>query len=137
MAAVSNKDVAISTLLQDTPREESPCDLETDQQKDLRRIRQFLEFGILPADDAAARSLAVQALNFSIVDGILYFVDGKKEDAELQCLNTFSDPSSKTTMLERWLDTFQVPNYTVLSVGNGGGVAYPVQRRTRVLPKLW
>ena len=40
-------------------------------------MRQFLEFGILPADGETARSFATQALNFTMVDNVLYYVDGK------------------------------------------------------------
>ena len=61
------------------PGDESPCDLDVEQQKDpeLCRMRQFLEFGILPAEGEAAKSLAAQALNFTMVDNVLYYVDGK------------------------------------------------------------
>ena len=79
VAALSSKDSDISTLLHSPPGDESPCDLDVEQQKDpeLCRMRQFLEFGILPAEGEAARSLAAQALNFTMVDNVLYYVDGK------------------------------------------------------------
>ena len=78
--AVSSKNIDISTLLHDSPGEESPCNLYAEQEKDpeLRQLRQFLEFAILPADDGAARSLAAQALNFTIVDNVVYYEDGKR-----------------------------------------------------------
>ena len=41
-------------------------------------MRQLLEFEILPADGETARSLAAQALNFTMVDNVLYYVDAKK-----------------------------------------------------------
>ena len=80
VAALSSKDTDISTLLHCSPGDESPCDLDTEQQKDpeLSHIRQLLEFGILPAYGETARSLAVQALNFTMVDNVLYYVDGRK-----------------------------------------------------------
>ena len=75
VAALSSKDTDIPTLLHSSPGDESPCDLDTEQQKDpeLRHMRKFLEFGILPADGETARSL-----NFTMVDNVLYYVDGRK-----------------------------------------------------------
>ena len=55
---------------------ESPCDLDEDPE--LQQLRQFLEFGILPTDEATARSLASQALNFTKVDNVLYYMDSKR-----------------------------------------------------------
>ena len=80
VAAISSRDVDISALLQTHPGEESSCLLDTEQEKDpeLRQLRQFLEFGILPADDHSARRVAAQALSFTMVDNILYHVDGKR-----------------------------------------------------------
>ena len=79
VAALSSDD-DISTLLQSSPGDESPCDLPKEQQKDpdLRQLRQFLEFGILPEDEGIAKSVAAQALHFTVVDDVLYYVDGRK-----------------------------------------------------------
>ena len=78
--AALNSDDDISTLLQSSPGDESPCDLPKEQQKnpDLRQLRQFLEFGILPEDEGSAKSVAAQALHFTVVDNVLYYVDGRK-----------------------------------------------------------
>ena len=68
------------TSLHGPPGIESSCDLDEEQQKDpeLQQLRQFLEFGILPTDEATARSLASQALNFTKVDNVLYYMDSKR-----------------------------------------------------------
>jgi hypothetical protein len=51
--------------------------LEHNNDPELQSLRQFLEYGILPADKKEARKLAAQGLNFVIVDNALNFVDAK------------------------------------------------------------
>ena len=81
VAAVNSKERDIPTLLHESLGVDLPCNLDVEQQKDqhLCQLRQLLEFGVLPADDGATRALAAQAVNFTIVDNILYYVDGKRE----------------------------------------------------------
>ena len=80
VVAVSCGETDITTLLQDSPREDTPCDFDKEQEKDpeLCQLRQFLQFGILPDDEVAARTIAAQALNFEIVDNLLYYMDKKR-----------------------------------------------------------
>ena len=53
-----------------------------EQRKDpyLNRLIQFLETGNLPGDASQLPKIAAQALHFSIVDGILYFVSEKQSN---------------------------------------------------------
>lgn len=109
VAAVTSKD-HITDLLSAPPGEESLSEFHREQNKDptLQRIRVFLDYGILPTNDKEARKLAYQALNFAVVDNVLYFVDAKggcqgrmpREDAGsgLQCQNTCTRAFSKTIM---------------------------------------
>ena len=53
--------------------------MEQEKDSELHQLRQFLEFGILPEDDTVARAVAAQAVNFTIVDSVLYFMDRKRE----------------------------------------------------------
>ena len=80
VAAVETKDLNITQLLDAAPGFDSPSELHVEQENDpeLHPIRQFLKYGILPPDEQEARSLAAQATKLTIVDDILYFVDGKK-----------------------------------------------------------
>ena len=76
----------ISELLQAKPVEpvasESVGDYGEEQLKDphLREIIEFLDKGTLPDDDILARRIAVQESQFTRVDGILYYVDHKREN---------------------------------------------------------
>ena len=45
---------------------------------DLKKMIQFLETGNLPDDVLQSRKIAAQALQFSVLDGILYFVNGEQ-----------------------------------------------------------
>ena len=75
VAGVSSWVSDIYTLLQDSPGEVSPCNFNTEQEKDpeLRQLRQFLQFGILPEEEMTARAIAAQAINFEMVDNVLYY----------------------------------------------------------------
>ena len=79
VAAVRSDELSISDLLGVAPGEDSLGDFHLEQEKDseLQHLRQFLEYGILPAEEKEARKLAAQALSFVIVDNVLYFVDAK------------------------------------------------------------
>ena len=46
---------------------------------DLQKMIQFLETGNLPDNVSQSQKIAAQALQFSLVDGILYFVDTKQQ----------------------------------------------------------
>ena len=76
----------ISELLQAKPVEpvasESVGDYGEEHLKDphLREIIEFLDKGTLPDDDILARRIAVQESQFTCVDGILYYVDHKREN---------------------------------------------------------
>ena len=85
-------------------------------------MRQFLEFGILPADGETARSLAAQALNFTMVDNVLYYVDVGREDTDgQQCLGTSSIQSSRITTQGRWQDISLELDCMLHSADSGGG----------------
>lgn len=73
----------ISQLLKVAPQQTSDLsqgEFSQEQRKDpdLRRMIQFLETGNLPGDVSQLQKIAAQALQFSVVDGILYFMNGKK-----------------------------------------------------------
>ena len=80
IAEVSAGDLDITQLLEAPSGRDSPCDFHVEQDKDLelQRLRQCVEYGILPEDERDARRVAAQALEFAVVDGVLYFVDAKR-----------------------------------------------------------
>lgn len=80
VAEVNSQETDISTLLQDISGRDSLCDLDIEQEKDseLRQLRHFLQFGTLPESDVTARSVAAQAIDFELVDNILYYIDRKR-----------------------------------------------------------
>ena len=137
VAALSSKDNDISTLLHSPPGDESPCDLDVEQQKDpeLCQMRQFLEFGILPAEGEAARSLAAQALNFTMVDNVLYYVDGNNRTQTSSSAPTppaihprgLPHREDGRTFLRDSTVCYSLPTVVV---------AYYVQGRDGVLPEL-
>ena len=47
---------------------------------DLKKMIQFLETGNLPDDVSLLQKIAAQALQFLVVDGILYFVNGRQSN---------------------------------------------------------
>ena len=51
--------------------------MEQEKDLELQCLQQFIEYGILPADEKEVRKLVAQALNFVIVNNVLYFVDTK------------------------------------------------------------
>ena len=79
VAAIESQDLEITDLLNTFPVEGDLDEFHVEQNKDpeLKSLRHFLEYGILPTDEKKARKMAAQALNFVIIDKILYFVDSK------------------------------------------------------------
>ena len=79
--ALSRNPVPVTNVFQLVARSlatDLPCcegDIGKLQREDseLSPILQYLENGILPADDEQARKLTLQESNFDVVDGVLYF----------------------------------------------------------------
>ena len=75
---------SISDLLSqepsEVPRKEFP-DFATEQRRDqsINELIAFLQESKLPEDDACARKLAAQYSMFTIVDGVVYFIDHKSD----------------------------------------------------------
>ena len=80
VAVVSSEERTIAELLEDTYPESVTSDFHIQQQKDpqLQKLRLSLECRILPTDDGEARTVAAHALNFIIVDNVLYFVEKRR-----------------------------------------------------------
>ena len=82
VSLVDSAEVSVETLLQAEP-ELSPLagvdSLPQEQRKDpaLLEIIQFLESGVLPADEGRARKIALQSSLFSLVDDVLFFMNTK------------------------------------------------------------
>ena len=75
--------VTVSTITeQDSSGEKDPCNVELmeQQKKDetLLPIIQFIETGVLPDNDREARKLLLQREDFTLLDGVLYYLDHKK-----------------------------------------------------------
>ena len=60
----------------------STTDFAVEQCRDgeLREIVNFLQDGTLPTDSKLARKLAAQAESFTLIEGILYFIDSRRGD---------------------------------------------------------
>ena len=74
---------SIEFLLQAQPANvSSSCDLAGQQLKDpdLCQLIHHMNKGTLPADENKARKIAAQAPSFSLLNGILYFVDSKNKN---------------------------------------------------------
>ena len=72
-----------SQLLELEPRERVLGEsFLVEQQKDaeLKVLIDYLERGTLPADSEAARKVVAQGFSFTIIEGVLYFVDAKREN---------------------------------------------------------
>ena len=78
VAAIQSRDIV--DVLESEPWYSSDSDFAREQKQDagIQEIVAFLEHNKLPMDDHKARKLALQSSLFSMVDGILYFVDSKK-----------------------------------------------------------
>ena len=80
VAAVSTKDGMIAELLEGAETDGVSSDFHLQQQRDqeLEKVRLCLEFGVLPTEDQEARNIAAKALNFVILNKVLYFVENRK-----------------------------------------------------------
>ena len=80
VAVVASEQMNITDLLNISSSESVPCNFQLEQQKDaeLKKLRLCLEKGVLPPDPREARTVAARALNFVILDDILYFVENKR-----------------------------------------------------------
>ena len=80
VAAVCTADADITQLLESPPGEESLSDFHMEQQLDseLKHLYQCLKYGLLPAEEQEARTIAARALHFTIIDDVLYFLDTKR-----------------------------------------------------------
>ena len=75
----------LSTLLQisaDTQDGDSIPTLVMEQVRDphVQELLQFIQHGRLPTNDVQARKLALQHSLFAIVDGVLYYIDPKRDN---------------------------------------------------------
>jgi hypothetical protein len=72
----------ICQLLKVAPQQmndQPPGEFSQEQRKDPNlKMIQFIETGDLPGDGSHSQKVAAQALQFSVVDGILYFVNDKR-----------------------------------------------------------
>ena len=80
VAAVSSEERSVAELLRAPSLECVPCTFHLEQQKDpeLRKLRLCLESGLLPSDEREARTVAAWALNFIVMDNVLYFVENRR-----------------------------------------------------------
>ena len=76
--------------------------VEQNKDPELKSLRHFLEYGILPTDEKEARKMAAQALNFVIIDKILYFVDSKGGGRKRGCCSNSlaKDPTGRSSQGE-------------------------------------
>ena len=74
----------ITTLLQADPLDTQTATLQEDQHKDpdLLELIRYMEEEV-PTDQQLARKLVLQAQEFVILDGILYYLDGKRGNQRL------------------------------------------------------
>ena len=121
--AVVRSDQDLSTTLEADPVQtsEGVTDYASEQHKDqqLKEIVDFLSSGRLPEDSKRAKIVASQETLFSLVDGILYYVDPKSNQqrvAVLQYLQKqlleenhcglygghFSGPKLYSALVKRW-----------------------------------
>jgi len=88
-----SEELTITYLLHVSLGEDSLSKFHMEQEKDLELqcLRQFIEYGILPADEKKLRKLVAQALNFVIIDNVLYFVDTKGGGRKLAVVPTSTE----------------------------------------------
>ena len=55
-----------------------PFSAEQRQGASLREMIDYLELGVLPGDDVRARRILLQSSQFTVIDGVLYFIDPKQ-----------------------------------------------------------
>ncbi len=78
MATVQSEQSTIQSLLQSVPLSYSQPSLASEQRKVLEIIM-FLEKGELTLNKKRARRIALQASRFTLVDGMLFYLDPKQE----------------------------------------------------------
>ena len=80
---VHAEEIDISQLLEMPPQTQSLNDFHKEQSKDpkLRKIMDYLTRGSLPDDSEEAKKVAAQASQFAVVQGVLYFIDPKRQNA--------------------------------------------------------
>lgn len=81
MTCETASDETIQTLLRrdPVPIGSKPFDEEQRQDPEVMDIIRFLETGELPPDQKRARRIATQQSQFTLIDGVLYFLDAKQE----------------------------------------------------------
>ena len=81
VAIVQAEPSTIQSLLQSTPFPFSQQSFALEQRKDpeVVEIVMFLEKGELPLDERRARRIALQASLFTLVEGVLFYIDPKQE----------------------------------------------------------
>ena len=77
----------VKSLLQKDPKPVdtlSEADFAEEQQKDqwIREMTSFLKDGKLPDNETRARKIAAQAPHYSLVSGILYYIDPRKRNCK-------------------------------------------------------
>ena len=60
----------------------SKCNLVDEQRKDpeVKHMLEYLEFVVLPEDQKEVHSIVTMAPSFCILDKVLYFIDGRREN---------------------------------------------------------
>ena len=81
VSVVDSERANIEDLLETPPASDSLPDYQQEQQKDPRllQIIHFLEKKDLPPEEELARMTSLESPLFTIVDGVLYFVDPKQK----------------------------------------------------------
>ena len=82
MAVVTSQETSIQSLLQLEPKSSPNEPFTSEQRKDphVREIIHFLEQGELPPDPIRARKVAMQGPLFTMIDGVLFYLDPKNRD---------------------------------------------------------
>ena len=72
----------LSQLLESGAPVSTPCDFDQKQRKDpdLRMIIHYLEDGTLPDDDKLSKKIVHMSPQFTVLSGILYFIDAKQKN---------------------------------------------------------
>ena len=83
VAVVKSAATTIDDMLKVTPAvSSSKCNLADEQHKDpeVEHMLEYLESDVLPEDQKAAHSIVTQAPSFCILDKVLYYIDGRREN---------------------------------------------------------
>ena len=80
VAVVQSAATTIGDMLKRTPAVGCKCDLADEQRKDseVKPMLEYLESDVLPEDQKAAGSIVAQAPSYCVLDGVLYFIDGRR-----------------------------------------------------------